>query len=217
MVRGAKPALVADRPHLHIHWSIRMHLASVGVSKLCFLFSLVVCGLLLLLIPALQPSQHQGDLPQPRPHTRPARAGKGAANTLRNPAGLVVPLYAGETALATDLNGSSAGQGKSLETEVNRNGDDGYTVNRDDTEKQGPGRGADSHRQPGGDSLLWGRGGGPAGSRSKDPLELKDIFIAVKTTRKYHKSRLELLFQTWVSRAKEQVGETVCYCVRDAV
>lgn len=44
-----------------------------------------------------------------------------------------------------------------------------------------------------------------SGSRSKDPLELKDIFIAIKTTKKYHKSRLELLFQTWVSRAKEQV------------
>lgn len=43
-------------------------------------------------------------------------------------------------------------------------------------------------------------------SRSKEPLGLKDIFIAVKTTRKYHKSRLELLFQTWVSKAKEQVG-----------
>ncbi|MCI4384013.1 hypothetical protein PGIGA_G00033420 [Pangasianodon gigas] len=41
-------------------------------------------------------------------------------------------------------------------------------------------------------------------SHSKEPLGLKDIFIAVKTTRKYHKSRLELLFQTWVSKAKEQ-------------
>uniref|UniRef100_A0A8B9HK53 Beta-1,3-N-acetylglucosaminyltransferase n=1 Tax=Astyanax mexicanus TaxID=7994 RepID=A0A8B9HK53_ASTMX len=49
---------------------------------------------------------------------------------------------------------------------------------------------------------------GPQGRlRSQDrdmPLELKDIFIAVKTTRKYHKSRLQLLFQTWVAEAKEQ-------------
>ncbi|XP_053720792.1 beta-1,3-N-acetylglucosaminyltransferase radical fringe [Synchiropus splendidus] len=36
-----------------------------------------------------------------------------------------------------------------------------------------------------------------------DTLELKDIFIAVKTTRKYHKSRLELLISTWISQAKE--------------
>lgn len=45
-------------------------------------------------------------------------------------------------------------------------------------------------------------------SRSNEPLGLKDVFIAVKTTRKYHKSRLELLLQTWVSKAKEQVGHT---------
>uniref|UniRef100_A0A3Q2NVI3 Beta-1,3-N-acetylglucosaminyltransferase n=1 Tax=Fundulus heteroclitus TaxID=8078 RepID=A0A3Q2NVI3_FUNHE len=43
-----------------------------------------------------------------------------------------------------------------------------------------------------------------SGSRPTDRLNLKDIFIAVKTTRKYHKSRLELLIQTWVSQAKEQ-------------
>ncbi|XP_077080807.1 beta-1,3-N-acetylglucosaminyltransferase radical fringe [Siphateles boraxobius] len=42
------------------------------------------------------------------------------------------------------------------------------------------------------------------GSRSKDSLDLRDIFIAIKTTRKYHKSRLQLLSQTWVSKAKEQ-------------
>ncbi|TSK14496.1 Beta-1,3-N-acetylglucosaminyltransferase radical fringe [Bagarius yarrelli] len=41
-------------------------------------------------------------------------------------------------------------------------------------------------------------------SQSKEPLGLKDIFIAVKTTRKYHRSRLELLFQTWVSEARKQ-------------
>lgn len=46
-------------------------------------------------------------------------------------------------------------------------------------------------------------------SRSREPLGPKDIFIAVKTTRKYHKSRLELLFQTWVSKAKEQVRHTL--------
>lgn len=49
------------------------------------------------------------------------------------------------------------------------------------------------------------------GSRSKDSLDLRDIFIAVKTTRKYHKSRLQLLSQTWVSKAKEQVGKHYVY------
>lgn len=58
-----------------------------------------------------------------------------------------------------------------------------------------------SQRDSGGANFL--------GSRAKEPLGLKDIFIAVKTTRKYHRSRLELLFQTWVSEAKEQVGDTL--------
>uniref|UniRef100_A0AAY4ABX9 Beta-1,3-N-acetylglucosaminyltransferase n=1 Tax=Denticeps clupeoides TaxID=299321 RepID=A0AAY4ABX9_9TELE len=40
--------------------------------------------------------------------------------------------------------------------------------------------------------------------RVRDPLELRDVFIAVKTTKKYHRSRLELLFQTWISQVKEQ-------------
>lgn len=39
---------------------------------------------------------------------------------------------------------------------------------------------------------------------SKDSSALREVFIAVKTTRKYHKSRLQLLSQTWVSKAKEQ-------------
>ncbi|XP_070782608.1 beta-1,3-N-acetylglucosaminyltransferase radical fringe [Enoplosus armatus] len=128
-----------------------MHIASVGVSKFCFLFSLAFCGLLLLLIPALQPPARQADLPQPRPQVRPAHESPSH--------------HAGVPAVSV--------HGGSIETEVTRN---------------------DNHR----------KGGGLSGSRSRDLLELKDIFIAVKTTRKYHKSRLELLIQTWVSRAKEQ-------------
>ncbi|XP_072044630.1 beta-1,3-N-acetylglucosaminyltransferase radical fringe-like [Amphiura filiformis] len=34
--------------------------------------------------------------------------------------------------------------------------------------------------------------------------ELNDVFIAVKTTGKYHKSRLDILLDTWVTQAKEQ-------------
>ncbi|XP_014805280.1 PREDICTED: beta-1,3-N-acetylglucosaminyltransferase radical fringe [Calidris pugnax] len=41
-------------------------------------------------------------------------------------------------------------------------------------------------------------------SPSGESLELKDIFIAVKTTRKYHRSRLDLLLQTWISQARGQ-------------
>uniref|UniRef100_U3DI56 Beta-1,3-N-acetylglucosaminyltransferase n=1 Tax=Callithrix jacchus TaxID=9483 RepID=U3DI56_CALJA len=35
-------------------------------------------------------------------------------------------------------------------------------------------------------------------------LQLGDVFIAVKTTRAFHRLRLELLLDTWVSRTKEQ-------------
>ncbi|XP_075407080.1 beta-1,3-N-acetylglucosaminyltransferase manic fringe isoform X2 [Tenrec ecaudatus] len=36
-------------------------------------------------------------------------------------------------------------------------------------------------------------------------LQMRDIFIAIKTTRAFHRSRLELLLDTWVSRTREQV------------
>uniref|UniRef100_A0A7N6FJR9 O-fucosylpeptide 3-beta-N-acetylglucosaminyltransferase n=1 Tax=Anabas testudineus TaxID=64144 RepID=A0A7N6FJR9_ANATE len=131
-----------------------MHIASVGVSKFCFLLSLAFCGLLLLLIPALQPQAPQVDLPHPRPQVRPAQSGPLHHNG--------VPAV---TDAASGLNESSVGQGG---------------------------------------TWTGGKGEGLPDFRSRDPLELKDIFIAVKTTRKYHRSRLELLIQTWVSQAKEQ-------------
>lgn len=144
-----------------------MHIAPVGVNKFCFLFSLAFCGLLLLLIPALQPPARQVDLPQPRPQARRARAG------LQHRVG--VP-------------------GASVRAELSRTegtGPDALSPKRG----MGPGRGA---------TPPTGKAGGPSGYRSRNPLDFKDIFIAVKTTRKYHKSRLELLIQTWVSRHKEQ-------------
>ncbi|XP_063790700.1 beta-1,3-N-acetylglucosaminyltransferase lunatic fringe [Pseudophryne corroboree] len=42
---------------------------------------------------------------------------------------------------------------------------------------------------------------------SRPPVEditAKDIFIAVKTTKKFHSSRMDLLMDTWISRNKEQ-------------
>ncbi|XP_075435836.1 LOW QUALITY PROTEIN: beta-1,3-N-acetylglucosaminyltransferase radical fringe [Ascaphus truei] len=38
----------------------------------------------------------------------------------------------------------------------------------------------------------------------RDTLEVNDVFIAVKTTKKYHKSRLDLLMQTWISGQNSQ-------------
>ncbi|XP_072523763.1 beta-1,3-N-acetylglucosaminyltransferase radical fringe [Salminus brasiliensis] len=141
-----------------------MHLSPVGISKRCFLFSLALCALLLLLIPTLQTPQRQGEPPQPRPPARPAGARKGPGpHSTRN----------------------ATGRGK----------DSGVTRPPPPVAgPQGRRRAQDRDAAP----------AGLPGSRSRDPLELKDIFIAVKTTRKYHRSRLQLLFQTWVSEAKEQ-------------
>ena len=44
----------------------------------------------------------------------------------------------------------------------------------------------------------------PPSPRSHE-LQLQDVFIAVKTTGAFHRSRLELLLDTWVSRTREQV------------
>lgn len=166
-----------------LHQPVRMHIASVGVSKFCFLFSLAFCGLLLLLIPALRPPARQVELPKPRPQVRPAQV--GTSHQVRVPAGF---LHVGDKEITAGLNRSSEGLGKPIKSEISRNSN--------------PKTGKGVRRIP-------ERGiGGPREYKSRDKLELKDIFVAVKTTRKYHKSRLELLIQTWVSQAKEQVSAT---------
>ncbi|XP_072229386.1 beta-1,3-N-acetylglucosaminyltransferase radical fringe [Leuresthes tenuis] len=157
-----------------------MHIVSVGVSKFCFLFAVAFCCLLLLLIPALQPPPRQLELPQPRPQVRPAQA-RPSHHTLV-PAGI-------DSARATDSPTGLSGleiQRRTIRTKLTQN------------EKHSHKLGVASERVPERDVGLssW--------SKSLDMLELKDLFIAVKTTRKYHKSRLELLIQTWVSQAKEQ-------------
>ncbi|NXI53305.1 MFNG acetylglucosaminyltransferase, partial [Chloroceryle aenea] len=42
------------------------------------------------------------------------------------------------------------------------------------------------------------------GYRTDGSLTLGDIFIAVKTTKRFHQSRMELLLDTWISQAREQ-------------
>ncbi|XP_061823079.1 beta-1,3-N-acetylglucosaminyltransferase radical fringe isoform X1 [Nerophis lumbriciformis] len=154
-----------------------MHIASVGVSKVCFLFSLSLCGLLLLLIPALQPKAHQVDLPQPRPQV------KTSPNTLQHSTG----SPARGAGLTTVLNTNTEKLGAAIKAEHGNDYREIYSEENSNTVSIPEGQ----------DSIF-------PGFTSHDLLELKDIFIAVKTTRKYHKSRLELLIQTWISQAKEQ-------------
>nr|XP_057917888.1 beta-1,3-N-acetylglucosaminyltransferase radical fringe [Doryrhamphus excisus] len=155
-----------------------MHIASVGVSKVCFLFSLAFCGLLLMLIPALHPTTRQVDPPQPRPQF------KTSPNTLQEGAGS--PSRGADW--TTALNTNSGELRATIETE---RGNDDY-------------RETYSEKNSNTVSISGGQDRILPGLASHDPLQLKDIFIAVKTTRKYHKSRLELLIQTWISQAKEQ-------------
>lgn len=165
-----------------LHWPIRMHIVSVGVSKFCFLFSLGFCGLLLLLIPSFQPPARQVHLPQPRTQVRLAQ--KGQSHLARVP---VVSGHVRETVSVTRINRSSA-----VQTELTRN--DNHSPNPVTTAK--------------GETV-----GGLPESKTLDVLELKDIFIAVKTTKKYRKSRLELLIQTWISQAKEHVRRAAIICL----
>lgn len=42
-----------------------------------------------------------------------------------------------------------------------------------------------------------------------EPLSPEDLFIAVKTTGRYHRQRLELLLDTWISRNMQQVRQNL--------
>ncbi|XP_006865338.1 PREDICTED: beta-1,3-N-acetylglucosaminyltransferase manic fringe [Chrysochloris asiatica] len=51
---------------------------------------------------------------------------------------------------------------------------------------------------------VWVAPESSAPSTGPPELQMQDIFIAVKTTHAFHRSRLELLLDTWVSRTREQ-------------
>lgn len=152
------------------HQSVRMHIASVGISKVCFLFSLALCGLLFLLIPALKPPAPHVDWPRPRAQVRPQQR-----SFSDGPAVTVTSHRLQNADSTTRFVISLAGQ-------------------KDETKRK---KDEKNVRQENAAGLLRHRG--------QDLLVLEDIFIAVKTTRKYHMSRLELLIKTWISQAKEHV------------
>ncbi|KAJ8246401.1 hypothetical protein GJAV_G00267340 [Gymnothorax javanicus] len=163
-----------------------MHISRVGISKLCFLLSLAFCAFLLLLIPGLQPPQRHSEPPQPRPHTRTTGSRTGTASK-RSSYTVAVPHIQ---------------PGRRFDGGVSH----GTTGELENSHPNGLPRAM-------GSSLFTGKQKTPpihnldhysTRHEPRDQLLLRDVFIAVKTTRKYHKSRLVLLFQTWISRAKEQ-------------
>ncbi|KAL2078439.1 hypothetical protein ACEWY4_026124 [Coilia grayii] len=157
-----------------------MHLSHVGISKLCFLLSLALCAFVLLLIPTFQAPPRQGDRPPPapRPQPRPHAKLPGARQGQLPPDG----AHPNKTGQRVTLGTSPQTLGRGTAAKL----------------RPLPGDAPVPAVAPAGQRRF------SLGSHSRDPLELKDIFIAIKTTKKYHKTRLELLFQTWVSQAKEQ-------------
>ncbi|XP_065271752.1 beta-1,3-N-acetylglucosaminyltransferase radical fringe isoform X1 [Emys orbicularis] len=166
-----------------------MTLSCIGLSKICFLLSVTFCAFLLLLIPKFQTTWRHRGYPQPRP---PHPFNASCKSEFHHP----------------QAEPSSTGHLDSEGTDI------AHSVKDETVEKWG-----DYSLRAGGSSLkLEEQDGsptsplqtmlkdhhGPAGDSIKENLELKDIFIAVKTTRKYHKTRLDLLFQTWISQAKRQ-------------
>ncbi|KAK9393068.1 beta-C3-N-acetylglucosaminyltransferase lunatic fringe [Crotalus adamanteus] len=69
--------------------------------------------------------------------------------------------------------------------------------------KREAGGGGGSHGPAGGRQPQQPPPSAPAAPREE--ISPRDVFIAVKTTKKFHKARLELLLDTWISRNPEMV------------
>lgn len=118
----------------------------------------------------------------PPPPPPPAERGRRALRSLAGPVG-VAPAPGLEAAAAP---GALAREVHSLSEYFSR-----LTRARRDAGPPpgGAARPADGHPRP-----------------QAEPLAPHDVFIAVKTTKKFHRARLDLLLETWISRHKEMVS-----------
>lgn len=166
-----------------------MSFSCIRLSKICFLLSVIFCAVLLLLLPKFQNSWKR-NYPQPHPPVVFNASSKtdiplqhlesSSVDHLEDETNNIVPLVKKELVEKWSHYITDTGRFK---LNGNRKMNDSpvnplHNVAKDHV--------------------------GPAEVSAKEKLELKDIFIAVKTTRKYHKTRLNLLFQTWISEAKGQ-------------
>uniref|UniRef100_A0A8C5SXC7 Beta-1,3-N-acetylglucosaminyltransferase n=1 Tax=Laticauda laticaudata TaxID=8630 RepID=A0A8C5SXC7_LATLA len=161
-----------------------MSFSCIRLSKICFLLSVITCTLLLLLIPKFQSSWRFKIYPQPHPSL--------IFNTFnKNDTPLQQVEFNSPNLLDAGIDNIVPLTKENLLEKWNH-----YVT---DTGK--------FHLKPNGKinerphNVIYTES---AEISAKKKLELKDIFIAVKTTRKYHKTRLNLLFQTWISQAKGQ-------------
>ncbi|XP_078427105.1 beta-1,3-N-acetylglucosaminyltransferase radical fringe [Cetorhinus maximus] len=183
-----------------------MRLRGSANSKLCFLLSLTLCASLLLLMGLQQwgPSDLQLSRPLRPLRQSPKTPGNATEDrsiseleartgTARRPS---AGRFMTDSSSAIERESSRhqvTKPAKLLRTRVNEKELQGFAESPTVTAQFGPG----SEEKAA--ALLW-----DAPLHSKHKMQLSDIFIAVKTTRKYHKARLDLLFQTWISLVQEQ-------------
>uniref|UniRef100_UPI00398EA4E5 beta-1,3-N-acetylglucosaminyltransferase radical fringe-like n=1 Tax=Pristiophorus japonicus TaxID=55135 RepID=UPI00398EA4E5 len=180
-------------------------------SKLCFLLSLTVCASLLLLMglqqwgpsdlqlarrplqPFRQSPKSLGNATHDRSTSRQEKR-TGAAG--RPSAGRSMADFS--SAIERDYSWHQVAKpAKLLRTRAKEKGLQGFAKKPTVRDQAGPGS------EDNAATLLWDV---PQHSihTGKHKMQLSDIFIAVKTTRKYHKARLNLLFQTWISLVQEE-------------
>lgn len=181
---------VSDLQHGKGPLGWRMSFSCIRLSKICFLLSVIFCAVLLLLLPKFQNSWKR-NYPQPRPPVVFNASSKtdiplqhvesSSVDHLEDETNNIVPLVKKELVKKWTHYATDTGKPK---LKANRKMNDSPVNPLHNVAK---------------DHM------GPDEVSAKEKLELKDIFIAIKTTRKYHKTRLNLLFQTWISQAKGQV------------
>lgn len=122
----------------------------------------------------------------PPPPPVPAERGRRALRSLAGPAGVAPVRGLGAAAVAVAAPGALAREVHSLSEYFSL-----LTRSRRDAGPPlgGAPRPSDGHPRP-----------------PVEPLAPRDVFIAVKTTRKFHRARLDLLLETWISRHKEMVS-----------
>lgn len=168
-----------------------MSCSCIRFSKICFLLSILFCAVLLLLIPKFQANWRPRRYPRPRPPSVFSASNKSEVQSPQ-----------AESSSVDNLNDDTNNIVPFVKEELVQE----WSPHVIDTGRANLKANSKMNESP--ISPWWYNGinhMGPDNISAKEKLELKDIFIAVKTTRKYHKTRLNLLFQTWISQAQGQV------------
>ncbi|XP_061471945.1 beta-1,3-N-acetylglucosaminyltransferase radical fringe isoform X2 [Rhineura floridana] len=167
-----------------------MSFSCIRLSKICFLLSVIFCAVLLLLIPKFQASWKPRSFPQPRPPLLFNGSSKSD-----------IPLQQVESSSIDHLDDETNNIVHMVKDELVETLSH-YIVSTGRSSLKANWKINESSINP--SHNMRKDHVDIAGVSAKEKLELKDIFIAVKTTRKYHKTRLNLLFQTWISQAEGQ-------------